>query len=328
MIGNMQIIFDFKNLKEYISSYEFEKINDEKIRIKNTKPKQENLGTFLLDFMNTDFDDSIDLSIFINKYLFVYLLSIYENTTIMDINNYCIELKKDKIQNFTDWIYDTYSLDFSMIQINLEKVFRNAYYNEILKITDILSDEFDEIEELAKNEKDYSAINELLVENNTTTINYDLNTFFMKNIPENISTNYTFSSDNIDNFLYCIVKELTSNVKNIKFESCRNCGHWFININKKEQKYCDLIFENNMTCNEIASEERAKRNEKNDIYLQKCRKRYKNLHKQVSVGASEKVENRFRIFKEQYHIYQERYKEGLISGEELLEWLECMKIRK
>ena len=61
MIGNIQIIFDFKNLKEYISSYEFEKINDEKIRIKNTKPKQENLGTFLLDFMNTDFDDSIDL---------------------------------------------------------------------------------------------------------------------------------------------------------------------------------------------------------------------------------------------------------------------------
>ena len=80
-----------------------------------------------------------------------------------------------------------------------------------------------------------------------------------------------------------------------------------------------------MTCNEIASEERAKRNEKNDIYLQKYRKRYKNLHKQVSVGASEKVKNRFKIFKEQYPIYQERYKQGLI---ELLEWLECMKIKK
>lgn len=62
--------------------------------------------------------------------------------------------------------------------------------------------------------------------------------------------------------------------------------------------------------------------------MQKCRKRYKNLHKQVSIGASERVENRFRIFKEQYPIYQERYKEGLITGEELLEWLECMKIRK
>lgn len=83
-----------------------------------------------------------------------------------------------------------------------------------------------------------------------------------------------------------------------------------------------------MTCNEIAKEERSKKNEKNDIYLQKCRKRYKNLHKQVSIGASERVENRFRIFKEQYPIYQERYKEGLITGEKLLEWLECMKIRK
>ena len=74
MIGNMQIIFDFKNLKEYISSYEFEKIKDEKIRVKNTKTKQEKLRTFLLDFMNTNFEDSIDLSIFINKYLFISYL--------------------------------------------------------------------------------------------------------------------------------------------------------------------------------------------------------------------------------------------------------------
>ena len=34
MIANMQIIFDFKNSKEYISSYEFKKVNDEKIKIK------------------------------------------------------------------------------------------------------------------------------------------------------------------------------------------------------------------------------------------------------------------------------------------------------
>ena len=32
MIGNMQIIFDFKNLKEYISSYEFEEIDDKKLK--------------------------------------------------------------------------------------------------------------------------------------------------------------------------------------------------------------------------------------------------------------------------------------------------------
>ena len=42
-----------------------------------------------------------------------------------------------------------------MIQINLERVFRNKYYDDILKITDILSDEYDKLEELANNEKDY-----------------------------------------------------------------------------------------------------------------------------------------------------------------------------
>lgn len=327
MIGNLQIIFDFKNLKEYISCYEFEEIDDKKIRVKNVPPKQEDLGTFLIEFMDTDFNDPIDLYIFVKKYLFVHLLNIYDNSLIQNTNNF-IEFDKSILQDFSDWIYDTYSMDFSMIQINLERVFKNNYYNEILKVTDILSDEYDTIEELANNEKDYSAINVLLSENNTTSINYDLNTFFMNNIPENISTNYTFFSSSVDSFLYCIVKELISNIKNIKFECCRNCSYWFINTTDKEQKYCDLIFENNKTCNEITTEERSKKNEKDDVYLQKCRKRYKNLHKQVSIGASEKVENRFKIFKEQYPIYQERYKESLITGEELLEWLECMKVRK
>lgn len=328
MIGNMQIIFDYKNSVEYISNYEFEKIDNTKIQVKNASPKKEALGTFLLDFINTDFSDPIDLYIFVNNYLFVYLLTLYDNNIVENINNYSVIFEKDKLQNFYDWIYDNYSVDFEMLQINLERVFNNTYYSDILKITDILDDDYDEIEKLADEEENYSAINELLVENNSTTINYDLNTYFMNNIPENISTNYTFSSNFVDNFLYCTVKELISNIKNIKFECCKNCGYWFINTNNKEQKYCDLIYEDNMTCNEIAKRERARKNEKDDEYLQKCRKRYKNLHKQVTIGASEKVERIFEYFKKEYPIYQERYKEGLITGEELLDWLECMKINK
>lgn len=65
MIENMQIIFDFKNSKEYLSNYTLEGINDKKIIVKNTSPKQQDLGAFLLDFMDTDFDDHIDLTLFI-----------------------------------------------------------------------------------------------------------------------------------------------------------------------------------------------------------------------------------------------------------------------
>lgn len=328
MLENMQIIFDFKNSIEYLSSYTLEGIDDKKIIIKNAPPKRQDLGTFLLDFMDTDFDDHIDLYLFVKKYLFIHLLTIYDDALIPDTTNYQIEIEKDKAQHFLDWIYTTYSVDFSIIQINLERVFRNKYYDDILKITDILSDEYDIVEELANSEKDYCAINELLADNNTTRINYDLKTFFINNIPENISTNYTFSSSTVENFLYCIVKELISNVKNIKFECCRNCGYWFINNKGKEQRYCNDIYSDGITCLEIAKEERAKKNEKDDIYLQRCRKRYKNLHKQVSVGASERVQDRFEVFKEQYPIYQERYKDGLITGEELMEWLECMKVRR
>lgn len=101
MIRNLQIIFDFKNLKEYISSYGFEEIDNKKIRVKNAPPKQEDLGTFLLEFMNTDFDDPIDLYIFVKKYLFIHLLNIYNNSLVQNTNNF-IELDKNVLQDFSD----------------------------------------------------------------------------------------------------------------------------------------------------------------------------------------------------------------------------------
>lgn len=328
MIANIETFFDFKNSKEYISSYSLEKVDDNKIRIKTAYPRKQELGNFLLDFMNTEFNDHIDFTIFVKDYLFVHLLSLYDNTIVGDMNNYSVVLNREYLQNFIDWIYDELSLDFSMLKIRLEQVFTNSYYKNILNVTDILDKDYDMIEELAEKENNYSAINTLLEENNTLFINYNLNKFFMNNILENLSANYTFSSDSVENFLYCIVKELISNIKNIKFECCRNCNYWFIHTKNKEQQYCDNLYTYTKTCFEIAKEERDKKNEKDDIYLQKCRKRYKNLHKQVSIGASEKVERLFEYFREEYLIYQERYKEELITGEELMEWLECMKIRK
>ena len=68
--------------------------------------------------------------------------------------------------------------------------------------------------------------------------------------------------------------------------------------------------------------------EKNKEAIQKCRKRYKNLHKQVTIGASERVQRLFNQYREQMPKYIEQYKSNLISGEELMEWLECMKIKK
>ena len=328
MIANIETFFDFKNSKEYISSYSLEKVDDNKIRIKTAYPRKQELGNFLLDFMNTEFNDHIDFTIFVKYYLFIHLLSLYDNTIVGDMNNYSVVLNREYLQDFIDWIYDELSLDFSMLKIRLEQVFTNSYYKNILNVTDILDKDYDMTEELAEKENNYSAINTLLEGNNTLFINYNLNKFFMNNIPENLSANYTFSSDSVENFLYCIVKELISNIKNIKFECCKNCNYWFIHTKNKEQQYCNDLYTDTKTCFEIAKEERDRKNEKDDIYLQKCRKRYKNLHKQVSIGASEKVERLFERYKEQMPKYIEQYKSGLISGEELMDWLECMKIRK
>ena len=51
MIANIETFFDFKNSKEYISSYSLEKVDDNKIRIKTAYPRKQKLENFLLDFM-------------------------------------------------------------------------------------------------------------------------------------------------------------------------------------------------------------------------------------------------------------------------------------
>lgn len=259
MIGNIEMFFDFKNSKEYISSYSLEKVDDNKIRIKTAYPRKQELGNFLLDFMNTDFNDHIDFTIFVKEYLLIHLLSLYDNTIVGDMNNYSVVLNREYLQDFIDWIYYELSLDFSMLKIRLEQVFTNSYYKNILNVTDILDKDYDMIEELAEKENNYSAINTLLEENNTLFINYNLNKFFMNNIPENLSANYTFSSDSVENFLYCIVKELISNIKNIKFECCKNCNYWFIHTKNKEQQYCNDLYTDTKTCFEIAKEERDRK---------------------------------------------------------------------
>lgn len=259
MIANLEIIFDFKNSKEYISNYTLEEIDNKKIRIKKACPKEQELGTFLLNFMNTDFEDHIDFTIFVKDYLFIHLLSLYDNNILSNVNNYSIVLNREYLQGFIDWIYDELSLDFSMLKIRLEQVFTNSYYKNILNVTDILDKDYDMIEELAEKENNYSAISTLLDEKNILSINYNLNTFFMNNIPENLSMNYTFSSDSVENSLYCIVKELISNIKNIKFECCKNCNYWFIHTKNKEQQYCDDLYTDTKTCFEIAKEERNKK---------------------------------------------------------------------
>lgn len=328
MIGNLQIIYDFKNSKEYIGSYISEPVGDNKVKIKKTPPAEQPLGTFLLDFMNTSFYDYEDFILFATKYLMVHLLSSYDENILGDINNYSIVMENKELQEMFIDIYSTSASDLTDVQNTLELIFENTYYNEILKYTDILSDNYDIIEKLANEEKDYFGLNKFLVENNSTSLDYNLNTFFDNKIPNNLSTNYIFSSSTADCFLYCMVNEFVCNIKNIKFEKCKKCGYWFMHTKSKEQNYCNDIFEDNKTCFEIAKEERARKNEKDDIYLQRCRKRYKNMHKQVTIGASERIQRLFNRYKEQMPKYIEQYKSDLISGEELMEWLECIKIRR
>ena len=98
----------------------------------------------------------------------VHLLSIYDNNILGDKNNYSIVMENKELQEIFLNICSLYSFEIGQIEIVLELILKNEYYNEVLKNTNVLADDYDTIKKLASEEKDYSTLNKVLCENNST----------------------------------------------------------------------------------------------------------------------------------------------------------------
>lgn len=97
----LEVAFDFKNLKEYFVRYEPieitkaekipEKLNSKKLYIfEGVEPKAKNIGTFLLEFLNLDFTNALHLNYFLVHYFLVNFIANKKDTLILNITGISI----------------------------------------------------------------------------------------------------------------------------------------------------------------------------------------------------------------------------------------------
>ena len=224
-------------------------------------------------------------------------------------------------------------LYFSFIE-SAQYVFKNiaekVYFKILFEASTEKDSDYKKLKKFKNNETYESILNDIAENFNDIKMNFDLDNFFLNAIPNESKNNikYYYSSDDFACLLFVSMKEFINNKKSFRVIKCKNCDYYFIPKTAHKTLYCDEIFENGKTCKEYAENLAFGRNFANDPVCKRYRNRYKNLQKQASLSNNPKSKELFESYKTDGKIKIKSYQNGKISSEEMLCWIDSMKIRK
>lgn len=322
IISGLGLAINEKNNTEIIINYP---IKHDKKSMKFTLSSEykiisQSLGTFLADFLNTDFEKNNEFTSFFIKYslsLLDYnkLIKVFKNGDCLENEfiNFVVTLhnknknKYKKIQEQTDMILDycllspnQKALEFKPIErlyvlrrtsptLTLLNENKSSYYSTIL---------FSSYP--GKSEKE---IYDFLSKKKNKVVEYDLI------LPYDISS-----------ILY---KSITSILKgNVYLKICKNCNQYFIATNKA-YNYCDNIAPGRVnTCRAIGRRASFKNAKENDAILDLYYKVYNRKSTMRSRNPDiEKYVKDFIKFKDTGKNKVSRYKNGKLSAEDFKDWI-------
>ncbi len=289
---------------------------------------EDTIGTFLLMFLNTDFENFEECSAFIYHFCFAnFYCEKYPNKVSKDYF-YSIKLThKDFLRELRNMVNEEQSM-FLYIKHMFLKNLQLPYNEEFLKS----DDEEDEENSNLENNSDVSNIGtpyNLIEINNfleNVTLDFDLFRFLLGKI--NIykyNVPYGFYCDNIFSILGLEFKEFMS-CKKHTIRKCQNCGQYFIPHNLKETKYCNELFEETgKTCKQIGKELAYRKSLQEDSLLDKYRKRYMSLASSVSHYGTDRAIEKFEKYKKDGAIMKKKYLNKEITPKEFEKWIESTK---
>ena len=150
--------------------------------------------------------------------------------------------------------------------------------------------------------------------------NYDkVNTSMLKDFGY---THDVYFVDSIPSLLYIMLKEFTI-FKTLPIRKCKNCGKFFMAQNRKDELYCNNLFEDKgKTCKQLGAM---------STYIQKLEENpvlalYKNMIKRKHMRVKRNSDNidmatNFEDWKEQAKDQYEKYKNNEITDKEFEKWL-------
>ena len=139
----------------------------------------------------------------------------------------------------------------------------------------------------------------------------------------NIQTGNKYSSLELSSILFVVLNELINNDITIKI--CKNCGRYFIPLNRHAEVYCDLPHINNTkkTCRELGARTSYTKtiNEVEGllIYRRTYQKRLMELSR--NPNATDEEKEKFNTWKKSAQSKIKEFKSGKIDEKELNDWM-------
>ena len=124
----------------------------------------------------------------------------------------------------------------------------------------------------------------------------------------------------------CFISLLQLIQNEIPVNICKNCGNFFIPTSRKNTLYCNNIFENNKTCQEIGAmityNENLKKDEINSLYRKtlSAKKMLANRNPDIPMYLE-----KYEQWKKEANQFKKCIKEGKKTEEEFKEWIENTK---
>lgn len=324
-MNELEIAFDIKEKFEYFIKYLPLEYIDNLIRNSKNKyfifKKQNlvpsNIGTFLLAFLNTDFNNFDNFKKFILEYLFVHLFfkmnpHILVNCIVHD-DNHNIILSSEEIDFNLDKMYKLYKDDFIKHQNIYISIANHKYFETYSSWNNKTCESYNH----CLNYLSHTILN--------LKINYSITKFNKLYNHKNISCLYI--STKFNEILYISFKHILLAYKNPKIIKCANCNNYFIPATNHNTKYCDFLFAGNKTCKDIGNQ--YAKNLTQDLLLKKYRSRYQSLAKQASTtNPNSKSNKMFEFYKNEGKKVRQNYIKGVVTAEEFKKWIDNTKIRK
>ena len=286
------------------------------------------IGSFLLDFLNTDFENENSFNNFLIYYCFEEFYLKYKN----EISSISL-IKKEQLADLLKSLYKKYSKGFienrnfliDIIDKDDSKINLSSLSEDELNLINI-----DDEEELYKKYTlfDYGEeIHFFDSEINDLRLDFIMHEFFPYNVDGTLTMNipYSFKSNDYFNIIYISFRQLLYSNKKLPIRKCCNCHKYFIPKTMHDTKYCDEIYKNNKTCKEIGRELAYKESLLKEPLLKAYRSRYQTLSKQ----ASEKdYHEMYEYFKKEGPFMRTKFKNNEITAEEFQAWIDSTKFRR
>ena len=302
----------------------------------NTEHMIDAIGSFLLIFLNTDFEDDEDCRSFVFWFCFenLYYRKYPKIKKANQDSSTHLKLSFSEFNKELDRIVKEYKEEFLYLKYTLLKNLKLPYdTNFFMRYDDSLELTQEDIQNIIQEEKKYyedksMKYNETEINGFMEKLNIQFETFGL--LFENIDISkynipYYFESKDILAIIALMFKEFMSDNHNT-IRQCQNCGYYFVPSKLKETKYCNVEDENTgKTCRQIGKELAYKKSLKEDKLLDKYRKRYMSLASSVSHYGTDTAIARFEKYKKDGAIMKQKYLNKEITPKEFEKWINSTK---